>query len=325
MEIRRRQDAFSRLLRACALQEIGRHDEALELALLVRRDCETSDESLAADLIEALIVGCRGDHERARELLVQITASPNARSSALVGYAHRFFEIVDHLEAALAHLFMSIECFRRNGFRKSQAYSQLPAGILLARLGNIDRARALIAEATSMLAGEVRDQHIILNNWCAVELLSDDPDFIECRDRLNLALRCARDDFSELTILTNLGLSLLGMRDLTAAVGCAEKCLLILRNHDFADADIYWPVAFNLRLIYGQAGMDNRLLEVQEFLRLNGRHRGDQLYWDYRFGTAAKPPESHRFLCTRKWHPVYLSHWIIDMEGLMLLKRERLQ
>lgn len=59
-------DETSDLMRACALQECGRHDQALQIAIRLRATSLSSEMRLAAELIEALIVGCRGEFDRAR-------------------------------------------------------------------------------------------------------------------------------------------------------------------------------------------------------------------------------------------------------------------
>lgn len=327
LSLKRRQDPFTALLRACALQEIGGHDEALQLAASVGGDANATDEEiLASELLDALIVGCRGAHEDAKAKLLRLIEDPRFQPSPLLGYAYRFFEVVDGFIEALPRLETSIACFREHGFKKSMAYSQLPAAMFLARSGDIGGARALISEAQTILAGEVRDQHMILNNGAAVELLADQPDFERCRDQLAFALRLARDDFTELTILTNLGLAYHGAGEVDAAADCAHKCMAILEAHDFADTDIYWPVCFNASLLFTAAGDDERSRQALAFPSERGKPRADnQDYWAYRFRESDSVGDRYRFLASRPRHPVYLSHWLIDLEGLSLLKRAQPQ
>jgi tetratricopeptide (TPR) repeat protein len=324
---RQRQDAFSTIMRACALQEIGGHDEALKLATEVRNSPSAQpNESLAGWLLEALIIGCRGEHAKARGMLTALVADPRFQESPLLGYAYRFFEVVDGFVECLPRLQASIAWFDKHGFKKSKAYSQLPAAMFLARSGDVAAGHAMIAEAQVALADEVRDQHMILNNGAAVELLSDNPDFSRCGERLLFALRLARDDFTELTILNNLALSYQGSSEFSAAIECVEKCMSILRKHDFADTDIYWPVCFNASVIYGQAGELEKRDGALHFPADHGRPRSDsRSYWDYRFHGATEVDERYRFLASRPWHPLYLSHWLIDLEGLNLLKTARPQ
>lgn len=326
LNLRKVQDSFSRAMHACALQEIGKHDDALALASEIEAHATHSDEQLVADLIEAIVVGCRGQHEDARRNLNRIVDDPVNQSSPLLGYAYRLFEVVDEFSESLDKLHASISWFDRFGFTKSKAYSQLPAAVLMARAGNIDGARALIAEAERILADEVRDQHIVLNDRVVIEMLSDCPDFKSCCEMLFVALRYARDDFSELTILTNLSLAYMGMAETSAAIDCMDKAFGILRHHDFVDKEIYWHVCFNASYIFSLAGLSERSKEALDFPRKYGRpvlaNRG---YWAYRYGEAAHLEERYRFLASRPFHPLYLSHWLIDLDGLSLLKKVRLQ
>ncbi|MEM5474700.1 hypothetical protein WNZ14_23515 [Hoeflea sp. AS60] len=321
LSLLKKRTSYSELMRACALQESGGHVEALQIIATLR--CETADIQtlLAADLVEALVVGCRGEHGKTREILEAITANEAYRTSPLVGYAYRFFEIVDGLEGSLKSLKASVAWFHRHNLPESMAYSQLPAALLMARSGDIDGARTTLGQATIALSQVVRDQHIVVNNACAVELLSEQPDFRYCSDELSGALRFARDDFSELTILSNLSIALLSQGNLESAVDSAEKCHLLLANHDFADTDIYWPVCFNMAVVYAANGDTEKYEAARRFPFDNGPSREDDLeYWQYRYGLADLPPDTHQFLGGKPWHPVYLSHWLIDLEGLSLLK-----
>lgn len=325
LKLKQTQDHFSTLMTACALQETGGHDEALQLAASVRKaPSATAELKLASDLIDALIIGCRGAHDEARDKLNALTGDAALKESPLLGYAYRFYEVVDGFIECLPQLEASIACFRHHGFKKSMAYSQLPAAMFLARSGRIDAARATIADARSALEGEVRDQHMLLNNAAAVELLADAPDFARCRDELAFALRLARDDFTELTITTNLGLAHLGAGEISAASDCAQKCMAILDAHDFADTDIYWPVCFNASVIFAASGEDDLRKQALDFPSARGRPRSDnQDYWSFRYGRAKSVDDKYQFLASRPRHPVYLSHWLIDLEGLNLLRQER--
>lgn len=320
------QDSFSLLMRAFAMQEVGRHQEALDLAQEVAAHAAHDDERLASELVAILIVGCMGDYDQARARLELLIADPAHQQSPLLGYAFRFFEVVDGFVDALPRLEQSIAWFDRFGFAKSRAYSQLPAAMFLARLGDVEAGRAMLAEASQDLVGEVRDQHMVLNNRAAVELLADDPDTRLCVAWLKAALTTARDDFSELTIITNLAIAHARDDDLEAAMGCAEKALRVLERHDFADQDTYWPVCFNAARIFEAAGRQDRAAEAWGFPKAQGRAPSvNSDYWAFRYGERNVAPEPYGFLASRAWHPLYLSHWVIDLEGLDLLKRARLR
>jgi hypothetical protein len=313
--------AYLNALRACALQEMGGHNEALSLVAFMRQNYNKMEAILAADLIEALIVGCSGDHIKARNILEGILSNKEYQSSALVGYGYRFFEMIADMEECCLKLEASINWFEKYGFLKSKAYSQLSAAMLHARLGDIDNAQLLIKSASKTLFNSVHDRHIILNNRAAVELLSNKPNFLVCVQELSLALRFARDDFSELTILTNLSIAFFGLNKVSEAVSCAEKCQLILDEHDFSDVVIYWPVCFNMSVIYASIGDTERCTFLQQFpFGFGDGKTSAQEYWNFRYGKTEIIPKSCEFLAKKPMHPVYLSHWLIDIEGLTLLK-----
>jgi tetratricopeptide (TPR) repeat protein len=326
LAVMKSQDTFSLAMRACSLQEIGRHEVALDLVAEIRSQAIHSDEHLVADLIECIVVGCRGEQEMARSMLLALIDNPSNRNSPLIGYGYRFFEVIEGYVECLKMLKASVAWFDRFGFEKSRAYSQLPTAMLAARLGDVDGACKLIADAERTLIGQVRDQHMILNNAAAIELLRDKPDFADARDRLVAALRLARDDYTELTILTNLALTYWGLSDIGLALECVEKSLRILRNHDFEDKDIYWPVCFDAAQIFRSAGMGSRSDEVLRFPDEHGRPVSvNQGYWNYRYGQVATIEPDYEFLASCPRHPLYLSHWTIDVDGLNLLRRVRLQ
>jgi tetratricopeptide (TPR) repeat protein len=309
-------------MQACALQEIGRHDDALELATAIADEAVSDRERLVARLIRVLVRGCRGEVDFARGELLDLIGRRGAEEEPLIGYAYRFFDIVDGLAESLPKLQTSIAWFESFGLNKSRAYSELPTAMILARLGRLSEARELIGRARSDLANEVRDQHIILNNAAAVELLADDFDAAECREILRLALRSARDDFSELTIISNLALAELAGASLGTALDCAARALEILEHHDFADQDIFWPVCFNSAKIFALAGRFGDQARALELLERNKTVSVNQPYWDYRFGLRADVPPAYDYLAARETHPLYLSHWTIELEGLSLLTEE---
>lgn len=322
------QDPYSLAMRAFAMTECGDHDDAMSLAVVLRAKAGQPNERLVADLIEALVIGCRskGEANQARERLQAILDHPEYRSSPLLGYAYRFFEITDGFVDALPRLRESIVCFERVGFAKSRAYSQLPAAMYLARMGELALARTWLAEAHAVLAGEVRDQHLILNNQAAVELLAEDGDPTVCVELLSTALSTARDDFSELTIVTNLMLAHWRCDAMDLALALADRALAILNDHDFADQDTYWPVCFNIGQVFGAAGLDERRAEALAFpRRMAGSPSVNVDYWRVRYEGSGDAPPGYEYLLSKTLHPLYLSHWVVDLEGLDLLKPEPVQ
>lgn len=317
---------YSELMRACALQESGGHDKALEITATVYNSTTDSEMKLVCDLVKALVTGCRGQRDESRKILTTVTATEAYKSSPLLGYGYRFFEIVDGHNERLDNLKKSADVFGRNGLSISKAYSQQAAAMALARSGHIEQARELLMAASVTLGNHVHDRHLVMNNTSAVELLSENPDSALCRDALSRALPLARDDFSELTILSNLSLAMLASGDLSAAGEIADKCRSLLREHDFADKDIYWPVSFNMSVVYAALDDDKKRRSALAFPTEEGAPLSeDDDYWRFRFGMDEMEPLGHEYLLSRSWHPVYLSHWLIDLEGLCLLKPKPLE
>lgn len=309
-------------MRAFALQEIGRHQQALEIAGILRAKTPDSDGRLAADLIEAIIVGCKGDGQAARRQLNALLNDPAHTHSALLGYAYRFFEVVEEYSGCIDHLHQSIAHFEKFGLTKSKAYSQAATAVLIARHGEIAPARKMITEAAQVLAADVQDRHLVLNNMAAIDLLSESPDFTTCRDLLTEGLRYVRDDYCEVTVLSNLSIAYWGGGELEMAQDCVSRILSILEDHDFADTEIYWPLCFNASKILSGVG---RIQEGQDTMRIplrSGRPpSANRKYWDYRYGDSFTIEPAYRYLASRPYHPLYLSHWLVDLDGLNLLKR----
>ena len=308
-------------MRACALQEVGRHDEALTLVSEIRTVASRPDEMLFVNLVEAIVGGCRGEHDIARAMLNEAIADPINKSSPLVGYAYRVYDIFESYFESLGRLRDSANWFDRFGFQKSRAYSELALAVLTARAGDLSGARTILESANHILYSEIRDQHMIFNNTAVVELLDDTPDFVKCRDLLAIALRHVKDDYSELVVLTNLGIALSGTGDIRSAVECVDRSLAILLQHDFADRDVYWPVCFNASRILVRAGQEERGAEMLRYPREHGSQIVvNAAYWAYRYQETSIIDSHYEFLASRPHHPLYLSHWTIEMEGLSLLK-----
>lgn len=318
---------YDNLMYACSLQEIGKHDQAIDIIYSLRLKSSLSeDELIATKLIEALIVGCKGEHSKSSLLLDEITSSIEHKNSPLKGYAYRFYEIQDSMGSSLEYLNKSIAHFDASNLKTSKAYSQLAVAMLMARTGRVQEAREIILQANYHLACEVGNQYMALNNSAAVELLSSEPDFNTCIELLNQALKSAYDDYSELTILINLSLAYSGCDKLDLASHCVDKSMKILENHDFSDTGIYWPSYFNISTIYNKCGeFDKEKAALSYPFNNKIRKCKDAQYWDYRYGLSNDIPKSHQYLCAKEWHPLYLSHWLIDLEGLLTLKKAQLQ
>jgi hypothetical protein len=317
------QDTFTLTMRAFALQELGRHETSLRLAEVIASDAQSPDEGLAAELIKALVGGCLGEVGASRDLLNRIVADPNYQNSPLLGYAYRFFEVVEGFADCLPKLLLSAAWFGRFDLPIPAAYSQLPAAVFLARLGRLGEARTLMSQAVAALEGTVHDKQLLLNDRAAIELLAPKPDYATCVEVLSEALRHARDDFSELTILTNLALARSGIEDHAAAAASARQSMAILESHDFADRDIYWPICFNAAQVFGAS---DDLQERAAALRFPEQRGGpvsvNKDYWSFRYGRCVAVPEGFEYLTALPRHPVYLSHWLMEVEGMERLMQQ---
>lgn len=116
---------YSKLMYACTLQEIGRHNEALAMIETLSEAPKNTDVFITKLLVESMIIGGEGQYDKARNILNSITNNEGGYSGPLIGYAYRFFEIVDGLESSLENLIRSIDWFEKHGLLKSKAYSQL--------------------------------------------------------------------------------------------------------------------------------------------------------------------------------------------------------
>lgn len=319
-------DTVCLVMRACALSETGGHDEALSIASALRRNTAEYEHGLVADLIEGLIAGCCGDKEGARRLLTGAIENRRYSGSPLLGYAFRFFEVVENYAGCIEYLERSILWFDKFNLQKAKAFSQAAAAVLVARMGKIAEGRAMIDEAVRILGLRPPSRHLLLNNMAAVELLSETPDAENCKRLLGEAIRYVRDDFSEVTILSNLSLAHWIANETAQAVDCVDKVMQIIGDHDFADQEIYWPVCFNAGQVMNHMGFPER---AEEIMRIPGEQSRppemNREYWDFRFGNGSLKDERYGYLASRPYHPLYLSSWLFESDGLSLLRQEQPQ
>jgi tetratricopeptide (TPR) repeat protein len=315
-------DLFQQSMLAFCYSETGQHDRAASIASSIRSSERTLDAALIADLIDLVVLRCLGDRPSASKLFRRIVSSNEYANSPNRGYALRFSEFIHDFPECTTYIAESVQWFASNGLYKSQAYSELAAAMHLSREGRIQEALALVDRAELRLKESVRDQHIILNNRAAVLMLANEPDFAFCGSLLNRAIRSARDDYSDLTILNNLAIANLGRARLDDAVDCAERALKILEAHDFGDRDIYWPTCFNASRIFERAGKRDRAAAIMTIpAKQSWRPISQENYWAYRYGTERRLESKYQFMARLDYHPLFLSHWMVDLEGLSLLRK----
>lgn len=319
-------DAMCLSMHACALLETGGHDRALTIAADLRRRATQDDTRLVAELLDGLVAGCRGEQDQAHCLLTAALENPRYANSPLLGYAYRFFESIEGYVGCLDYLNRSIAWFDKFGLHRSKAFSQAATAVLTARMGNIAEARLMIEQAAQVLIAKAPSRHLLLNNMAAVDLLSDEPEPDTCKQLLSEALRYVRDDFSEVTVLSNLSLAHWVAKEFEQAKDCAEKVMNILEEHDFADQEIYWPLCLNAALVIKDSGFPERAEELMKFPVERARPpQMNRKYWAFRYGDDVLLDDQYRFLASRPYHPLYLSVWLIEPEGLNLLMQEPLQ
>lgn len=314
---------FSDALLCACLVETGDHAEAAHTADLLKMSVD-SDECFAGELIELILLRCTGRVEEARELWDRLEQRPGTHDRRLYGYLLRFKELVADFPLCIDAMRTSVEWFAKRGLASSAAYSELTLASHIARTGDTDGAAESIATARSLLALTARDQHIVLNNDAAVNLLSDEPSAPQCCEWLIRAVPCAGDDYSGLVLYTNLSIAaaLAGRRELAGEA--VERALRIAEKPKFAERNVFWGVIFNLRYVDNLLAFDHAT-QLDSLAATLQPHVLQNEYWQYRFRNAESVPERFATMLAKPYHPMFLSHWTLDVDGLRTLKPEYVQ
>jgi tetratricopeptide (TPR) repeat protein len=316
-------NAYRGAMLACCAQEIGQHQHAINIVRENRSSWEGDDAQLTADLIEMLVARSLGDVSKARHIYENIRNNSNFMKSPLFGYALRFSETINEFPECTGDLLESVKWFERYSLTKSQAYSQLASSMHQAREGKILLALESVKQASRILIGEVKDQHIILNNMAAIKLLSDQPGFEECLNWLTTAMRTSRDDYSDTVLLNNLAIANAQCGRLAEALDCVEHMLTIMKDPDYADRNIFWSASFTAMKIFQSSGHIMRAEQIRKLLYEQAPPPTIYpTYWEYRFGLRVDVDPKYNFMLRFDYHPLFLSHWLVDHEGLLLLKTE---
>jgi hypothetical protein len=318
---------YDSALLACCYGEINKHDEAYELGRrLVSGNAPSSSAALAGYLIELCSLYALRRKQDATAVYAYLRNNPDFETSALYGYVLRFTELILNRPESTPDILASIAMFQRVGLHKSAAYSQLAGAMHVARSGDIDTARQLVAEATESIRPYLHDQALIDNNSTVVELMASEPPLAECINRLNSALITAADDFSRLTIRNNLLISYAEAGDQVRAMHQIEAIDRILTNPRFGNRDIFVSVSYNVWRFLSDIGEPDAAARYRDLaLSIGLEITGNGDYWSMRFGLAEECAAKFEFLLTHRFHPSYLSHWLIDLDGLDVLKGEPAQ
>lgn len=310
--------AFSEALLCACCTETGDHGEALQMAERLMMGSE-ADERFAGQLVELILLRCTGKIDDARSLWDHLAGQPDVDRLKLYGYLLRFKELVADFPECLEALQSSTQWFLARGLTASAAYSDLTIAGHLARQGDDAGAAASLARARDQLALLPRDQHMLLNNEVAVNLLSSTPDPASCCDKLVRAIPGSGDDYSDLVLYTNLAVCAMGAGRNDVAAESTGRALRIAASPNFADRDVFWGVSFNLRLVNEGLALGHD----SELDRLVGQLRPHSLqseYWQHRYGMTASSPARFQHMLSKPFHPMFLSHWTIDVDGLRALK-----
>jgi len=312
--------AFSDVLLCACLIETGDHEEAFRLTGILRGSTDR-DERLAGQLIDLIQLRCSGRVEAAKELWQDLNSQADLQKSNFYGYLLRFKELIADFPDCIDELVASSDWFLTRGLVTSAAYTLLTLASHMARTGDIGASSDSIEKARELLASTARDQHLLTNNEVAVQLLSNVPDAAACCDKLLRAIPASGDDYSDIVLYTNFAVSASLIGQVNHAREAVERALRIARSPKFADRDVFWGVSFNLRYVDANLnlGLKSEILEAFGDLR---PHSLQNDYWQFRFGRVATVPERFQHMLTKPYHPMFLSHWTLDVDGLRTLSRE---
>jgi hypothetical protein len=311
---------YDTALLACSYGEINRHEEALELAEALAGSMRKPDW-LVGNLIKCLSLYATGKKDEASAVHARMRDDPTLIRSPLFGFVLRFTEVVKDSPDCRADVLESVTALRRSGLPKSAAYSQLAGAMHLAYAGNLKAARHRVKVAEKELQPHVRNRSIILNNSVTIELLSSKPDLVSCLEKLTTALFTVGDDFSRLTLHNNCLICYALLADTGRASQTIEVIDRILAAPGFGNRDIFVTVCFNIWRFCLETSDTNRATRFRSIaLTVGLENTCYSNYWKVRFGLQSSAETAFDFLLRQQYHPEYLSHWLVDLEGLNVLK-----
>jgi hypothetical protein len=312
---------YDQALLACCYGEVNRHETAIAYSRAMTSNDPIGDVIVAAKLIECLSFYAIGKKHEARAMHTALRENTTLIDSPLFGFVLRFTEVVGDFPGCMADVLRSGDELRRSGLMKAAAYSQLAGAMHLAYSGQIAAARRLIAAATRELQPHVRDQSIILNNAVVVELLTERPDLVSCVERLDTALFTVGDDFSRLTLLGNRLICHALLADIDRGNHTIDVIERILAAPGFGNRDIFVTTCYNVWRFCLDTAQPEKAERFKSIALSTGLERNCYPnYWAVRFGLKAQAESEFDFLLRHRFHPDYLSHWLIDLEGLNVLK-----
>ncbi len=320
LEVLQELQPYDMAMLACCYGEMNRHNAALELAGNLVASSQEVDR-LAAKLIECLSLYAIGRKEEASAVHAEMRRNTTFANSPLFGFVLRFTEVVEDFPSCSKDVLESANLLRRAGLRKSAAYSLLAGAMHLAYLGKLKAARQRVRTAELELRPHVRDQSIIFNNSVMIELLSSRPRLSWCLERLTTALFTVGDDFSRLTLHNNCLICYALQMDVERGNHTINVIDRILGAPGFGNRDIFVTVCFNVWRFCFETGQTDKASRFRTVaLNIGLENTCYSNYWRVRFGLKSSAEPAFDFLLQHKYHPEYLSHWLIDLEGLNVLK-----
>jgi hypothetical protein len=315
--------AYDKAVLACSCSEVNRHTDALGIAteLQVLGGGADSDLIVAAKLIQCASLFALGRKQEAEQVHTSLKTNPVCSASHLFGFVLRYSEIVRDFPGCTDDLLRGVAVLDAEDYQKAAAYSRTSAAVHLAYAGEAQAGRDLLQRAERELSSHVRDRHTLLNNAVVVELLSREVDAQASLEKLNLALFTVRDDFSRLVVQINRLICCRLLGDLSRARHCANIIEGILEAPGFGNRDVFWTACYNVWRLFVEIGNTERAEHFKVLpISLGIEDTSYQQYWNVRFGRGTEVEPDFQYLLQFDYHPEYLSHWLIDLEGLNVLK-----
>jgi hypothetical protein len=298
--------------------EINRHQEGLEIGwALSNGSVPLSPPYVLGQLILIANLFALGRKAEATNIHSRLRNDDRLIETPLYGYVLRFSEILYNFPDCTGDVLQSIQLFKRHGLSASAAYSSLSGAMQLAYEGWLPRAAALCADARRFLTEEFRDLHILLNNEAVIGLFSSEADFQACVTMLDNAAYSVRDDFYRAVIENNRLICYWMLGRSEDALHSVQLLEEIMRSPGFGNRDVFWTFTYNCWAFLRERGEAQRADGMMAFLdQIDIEQLDYEEYWNFRFGRAGRPASKYDHLLRYKYHPEYLSHWLVDADAI---------
>jgi hypothetical protein len=303
--------------------ETNQHAQALEIGRTLQMSQDDPDIRTLGRLIQVANLFAVGRKGEASEMHADMRGDKSISDSPLFGYVLRFTELFLSFPECTQDVLSSIDHFNRHQLKASAAYSCLSGAMHLAYAGDLKQASESIRSAKGYLEPEVRDLHVLYNNEAVVELLSERPDFSACMTKLDHAAYSVRDDFYRAVIENNRLVCRWQLGDNNDARLSVQLLVQAMRSPEFGNRDVFWTFTYNCWAFLNEIGDTQAADELRRSL---ANVKVEQLdyddYWRFRFGEGERPPVRYDHLLKFRYHPEYLSHWLVDLDAIRAAKAE---